>query len=291
MAYNMSGDCMDGFLLINKPKGMTSHDVVFKIKKKFHLDKVGHTGTLDPFASGLLILCLGKATKLAYQFSNLGKTYQGTIEFGKHYDTYDTTGQILKSNDIIVKEEMIIQEMDEMKGTYEQLPPMYSAIKIKGRKLYDLAREGKDVERETRKVDIYDFAMTKKLNENQYQFFTSVSKETYIRSLAVDLAERLKTYAALSELERLSIGNYSLNDAKTIENTIKDDIISLEMYFKDIQQITLNDYMIKLVKNGIYLDDRQITTDKPFIVCDENHTMIAYYEVVGNLQYKPILVF
>jgi len=287
----MSGDYMDGFLFINKPKGMTSHDVVYKIKKKFHLDKVGHTGTLDPFASGLLILCLGKATKLAYLFSNLDKSYQGTIEFGKHYDTYDTTGQIVKTSDTTVKKEIVMQEMDKMKGSYEQLPPMYSAIKIKGRKLYDLAREGKDVERETRKVEIHDFMMTQKLDENQYQFFTSVSKGTYIRSLAVDLAERLKTYGALCELERLSIGNYSLNDAKTIENVTKDDMISLEIYFKDIQKITLNDYMIKLVKNGIYLDDRQIATDKPFIVCDENHAMIAYYEVVENLQYKPILIF
>jgi tRNA pseudouridine55 synthase len=282
---------MDGFLLINKPKGLTSHDVVFKIKKKLHVDKIGHTGTLDPFACGLLILCLGKATKLAYMFSDLDKAYEGTIVFGKHYDTYDTTGQIMDEKEPLFNEEDLKNAMVSLKGRYQQLPPMYSAIKVDGQKLYQLARKGLDVERDTREVQIYEFDMKSKLSTNQFGFYTSVSKGTYIRSLAVDLAKKLNTFAALSSLNRLSIGNYHLNDAKTIENVEPKHLISLNDYFKTYPKIALNDYMIKLVKNGVYLDERQTTINKPFIVIDEHNQMIAFYDVIGLNKYKPMLIF
>jgi len=282
---------MDGFLLINKPKGMTSHDVVFKIKKKFHLDKVGHTGTLDPFASGLMILCLGKATKLAYLFSNLSKSYDGTIVFGNHYDTYDTTGLVEQTKIVELKSNEISSAMNHFIGTYDQLPPMYSAIKIKGKKLYEFARQGIEVERNTRQVEIFDYKMLKFINRLKCTFITSVSKGTYIRSLIVDLAEQLNTYAALETLNRLTVGSYSLNYAKTLEEVTKNDMISLEMYFKDYPVVVLNEYLIKLVKNGVYLDERQIETDQPFVVYDENLQMIAYYEVKNINQYKPVLIF
>ncbi len=282
---------MDGFFLLNKSKGMTSHDAVFKMKKKFHLDKIGHTGTLDPFASGLLILCVGKATKLAYLFSNLDKTYEGTIVFGNHYDTYDTTGKMIESNDTQISESDIKEAMKVMIGSYEQMPPMFSAIKQNGKKLYELARQGLDIERETRLVQINDFHMTSKFEANKCAFFSSVSKGTYIRSLAVDLAEKLGTYGALDALNRLSIGRYSILNSKKIEEITKDDMISLDIYFKDFPRIVLNDYLIGLVKNGVYLDDRQIITEKPFVVCDESHKMIAYYEVKSENLYKPVLIF
>ncbi len=282
---------MDGFLLINKPKGLTSHDVVFKIKKKFNLDKVGHTGTLDPFASGLMILCLGKATKLAYLFSNLDKSYEGTIVFGNHYDTYDTTGKIEKTKIMELNKKQIDSAMQGLIGSYDQLPPMYSAIKIKGQRLYDLARQGINVERDTRLVEIADFKMIDYINSLKCTFLVSVSKGTYIRSLVVDLAEKLDTYAALETLNRLTVGCYTLTYAKSIEEVEKDDMITLEILFKDYQSVVLNDYLIKLVKNGIYLDDRQITTDQPFVVYNENHEMIAYYEVINTNQYKPVLIF
>ncbi|MBU1094047.1 MAG: tRNA pseudouridine(55) synthase TruB [Firmicutes bacterium] len=282
---------MDGFFLVNKQKGMTSHDVVFKMKKKFHLDKIGHTGTLDPFASGLLILCTGKATKLAHLFSNLDKVYEGSIAFGNHYDTYDTTGSIVETKDSIINQPQVEQAMKDMIGSYDQLPPMYSAIKQNGRKLYELARQGLDVKRETRLVSIYEFKMISLLENNTCSFLASVSKGTYIRSVAVDLAEKLDTYAALDQLKRLSVGKYSLQNSKSIEDITKDDMISLEQFFKDFPSITLNDYLIGLVKNGVYLDERQVITDHPFIVYDENHQMIAYYEVKAENQYKPVLIF
>lgn len=282
---------MDGFFLVNKAKGMTSHDVVFQIKKKFHLDKIGHTGTLDPFASGLLILCVGKATKLAYLFSNLDKAYEGTIVFGNHYDTYDTTGTIISTKDVNFGIKELNDTVKHMIGSYMQMPPMYSAIKHNGKKLYELARQGLDVVRESRLVQIYDFKLINQLDSNRYSFSTVVSKGTYIRSLAVDLAEKLHTFAALERLNRLSIGIYTIENSKSIEELSKNDIISLELFFQDYPKIILNEYMIGLVKNGVYLDDRQIVTDQPFIVFNENNQMIAYYEVKAEKLYKPVLIF
>jgi tRNA pseudouridine55 synthase len=282
---------MDGFLLINKPVGLTSHDVVYRIKKKFHIDKIGHTGTLDPFASGLLILCLGKATKLAYLFSNLDKAYEGKVVFGNHYDTYDTTGTIVNSNNIHVNEEDLQKAVSSMIGTYDQVPPMYSAIKKDGKKLYELARAGIEIERESRTVTIDEFIITSPLIHHEFSFHLHVSKGTYIRSIAVDLAEKLGTFAALSELRRVNVGKYTILHAKNIEDIDKNDIISLDNYFQDTPSIVLNEYMIKLVKNGIYLDQRQVDTDKPFLVKNEALETIAYYEVVSKNSYKPILIF
>ena len=282
---------MDGFLFIDKPVGLTSHDVVSRIKRKFKLDKVGHTGTLDPFASGLLILCLGKATKLAYLFSDLDKSYEGTIVFGKHYDTFDTTGKILKHHEIPLHEADIKDKMKTFIGGYEQVPPMYSALKIDGQKLYDLARKGEEIERETRRVEINRFEMTSPFENHACRFIADVSKGTYIRSLAVDLATKLGSLAALSQLRRLSVGKYHINDAQTIESVSLDHILKLEDFFLETPSIELNDYMIKLVKNGVYLDDRQIKTDSPFIVKDQSQNMIAYYTPCDGYIYRPVVIF
>ncbi|MDY0295667.1 MAG: tRNA pseudouridine(55) synthase TruB [Acholeplasmataceae bacterium] len=282
---------MDGFLFIDKPIGMTSHDVVAKIKRKFKFDKIGHTGTLDPFASGLLILCIGKATKLAYLFSDLDKKYEGTLVFGNHYDTYDTTGKILKKDHPSLHEDDIKQKMASFIGSYDQLPPMYSAIKIDGEKLYDIARRGEEIDREKRLVHIYQFDMIHGLEQNACDFICHVSKGTYIRSLAVDLAAKLHTLGALSRLRRLQVGSYTVEQAKTIEEVTLDDLMSLDVFFEHTQSIVLNDYMIKLVKNGIYLDERQIKTTTPFVVKNNEGELIAYYIVNDVNQYRPVVIF
>ncbi|PKK92996.1 MAG: tRNA pseudouridine(55) synthase TruB [Tenericutes bacterium HGW-Tenericutes-6] len=282
---------MDGFLLINKPVGMTSHDVVFHIKRKLHLDKVGHTGTLDPFASGLLILVVGKATKLAHLFSHLDKDYEGTILFNKHYDTYDVTGKLIDQKEMKLNLNDVKNKMLSMVGHYHQLPPMYSALKVDGQKLYDLARKGIEVERETRLVEIKSFLMTSDIEHDMCDFFASVSKGTYIRTLAVDLGEKLGTYAALKHLNRLRVGTYHLKDAKSLDDVDSSDLIPLSSFFKYYPSIVLNDYMIKLVRNGVYLDERQIKTDQDFIVKDLEGHMVAYYEVIKENTYKPVLIF
>jgi tRNA pseudouridine55 synthase len=282
---------MDGFLLINKAKGMTSHDVVYRVKRKLKIDKIGHTGTLDPFASGLLILCIGKATKLQSLFLNLDKSYEGVIELGKHYDTLDVTGTIVEEKEVHLKEDDVLKGVLSFNRSYEQLPPMYSALKVNGKKLYELARKGIEIERVKRLVNIYDFKMTSPYVNQSFSFFASVSKGTYVRSLASDLAEELNTLGALSKLNRLTIGNYCVEQAKIIEEVEISDIISLDTYFKDFPSIILSEYLIKLVKNGVYLDQRQLITDQSFIVKDQLGNMVAYYEVIGEHLYKPILNF
>ncbi|RJX26159.1 MAG: tRNA pseudouridine(55) synthase TruB [Acholeplasma sp.] len=282
---------MDGFLLINKPVGWTSHDVVSRIKRQFHFPKVGHTGTLDPFASGLLILCLGKATKLAYLFSELDKIYTGTILFGVSYDTLDTTGKCLETRSVNIKEEEIIESMQSFIGTYAQIPPMFSALKVEGKKLYDLARQGIEITRDARDVMIYEFIPTSPFIDQKLSFLAHVSKGTYIRTLAYDLAQKLGNIAALESLHRLSVGSYSVLDAKTIEDVTTDDIITLDQFFKDTPCLVLNDYMIRLVQNGVYLDQRQTTTHQPFIVKDEKGHMIAYYTVTSEGIYAPVIIF
>ena len=281
---------MDGFLLIDKPIGLSSHDVVYQVKKKLHLNKVGHTGTLDPFASGLLILCVGKATKLADLFSSLDKKYEGTIIFNKHYDSYDVTGKIVSEKEMELSEQTIKKVAQSMIGTYEQYPPMFSAIQINGQRLYDLARKGIEIDRPARTVHVYQFNLGK-LNHEEIDFQTHVSKGTYIRSLAVDLAIKLDTYAALKTLRRTTIGNYEVKNAKSINDISIDDLITVNTYFKDYKTLALDDYMIRLVKNGIYLDERQIITDQPFIVVDKDEHMVAYYIVVEENKYKPAFIF
>ncbi|MBN2268072.1 MAG: tRNA pseudouridine(55) synthase TruB [Acholeplasmataceae bacterium] len=282
---------MDGFLYVDKPVGMTSHDVVAIVKKKLKLDKVGHTGTLDPFASGLMILCVGKATKLAYLFSNCDKTYTGTMHFGVHYDTYDVTGKLLEISDKHIELHEIENAMKSMVGTYNQLPPMYSAIKKDGQKLYELARKGMDIEREKREVHIHSFEITSGLIDNSVNFAVSVSKGTYIRSLAVDLAEKMNHIAALSALKRTKVCDISVLDAHQLDDIKLEDIMPLNTYFKGFPRVLLNDYMINLVRNGVYLDERQLITENPFIVVNEKGDFIAYYEVIEPNKYKPIIVF
>lgn len=278
---------MNGILLINKPKGLTSHDVVYRVKRKLNLSKVGHTGTLDPFATGLLILLIGKATKLAFLFDDLDKSYDGTIIFGKEYDTNDNTGEVLYEKEVSFTKDELLEQMKSFMPSYNQLPPTYSAIKVGGVKAYEAARNGRDIELKTRHINIYNFDL---LDEVNYKFMAHVSKGTYIRSLARDLGYKLNTYGALSQLNRLTIGKYHVNQAKSIEDITLDDLISDEALFKGIRTLMLNDYMVKLVKNGVYLDERQTTDSRPFIVVDSKGNKIAYYEKVEK-DFRPLYVF
>lgn len=281
---------MSGFFLIDKPTGMTSHDVVRYVKRQFNFKKVGHTGTLDPFASGLLIVCVERATKIADLLSAKNKAYTGTIVLGKHFDTYDTTGQVLDEKDFAFSKAQLEQKMKHFVGSYYQLPPMHSAIKINGQKLYHLAHQGKTIDRPKRLVHIHAFDLLS-FDNHQINFYAHVSKGTYMRSLAVDLAEQLDTLGALSVLRRTSIGNYQLADAKPLKALQLTDMIPLTDYFKNFPKVTLDNYMIKLVKNGVVLDERQTTLEEPFVICDETGTFIACYKPIAKHQYKPLIIF
>lgn len=274
---------MDGIFLVDKPSGLTSHDVVFKIKKQFKLNKVGHTGTLDPFATGLLIILVGKATKLAFLFDELDKQYSGQITLGQAYDTDDVTGRVIDQRSVDFTKSMLEEVVQSMQPNYMQTPPNYSAIKKDGIKAYDAARMGQALQLSPRLVEIYAFNY--EINDTIIDFNTHVSKGTYIRSIARDIGLKLNTYGALKTLRRTAIGNYAIEHAKALTQLSKNDLIDHRLLFRNIPKLKLNDYLIKLVKNGVKLDERQITTDKPFVVVDQHDQMIAYY-VPDNNAYK-----
>ncbi|WP_144658579.1 tRNA pseudouridine(55) synthase TruB [Candidatus Phytoplasma pini] len=285
---------MDGFFLINKEQNMSSHSVVASIKKKFNFKKVGHTGTLDPFACGLLIVLVNNATKLAFLFENLDKTYEGVMLFHEKYDTLDITGKLLERKENNLSQKIVQESFDCFhQKIYFQKPPMYSAIKIKGKKMYNLARQNIHVDIPSRKVHIYDLKILSNLNQNKICFKTRVSKGTYVRSLARDIGYSMNTYGALQNLTRTKIGFYDLFFAKTIFSISLKDLISPKELFQNYSKIVLNDYLIQLVKHGIYLDERQIITHDPFIVLDKNQNWIAYYEPCVNKknQYYPKYFF
>lgn len=282
---------MDGILFINKPAGITSFDVVRQAKKVFKTKKIGHTGTLDPFAEGLLILCVNKATKLVSTFLDADKTYQGTVVLGSHYDTYDVTGTITDTNTPNVSKEQLDVVLEGFMGEYYQEPPMYSALKKDGMKLYEYARKGIEIEREKRLVNIKNISLIEPLKDNQFKISVQSSKGTYIRSLAVDIAEKLGTYGALKTLNRTHIDKYSLSMSVDLDKLQQSDLVSLEEHFKDLPRVELNEYLIKLVKNGIQLDERQTNLRRDFIVTDDKGNMIAYYDMVLEDKYKPVIIF
>ncbi|WP_334331120.1 tRNA pseudouridine(55) synthase TruB [Candidatus Phytoplasma prunorum] len=283
---------MEGFFLVYKKKFVTSHDVVKQIKKKFNFLKVGHSGTLDPSAEGLLIIFVNKATKLAFLFENLDKKYKGTFIFNQKYDTLDISGKMIACNNNVISDEQIQRSFDKFhKKKYLQKPPMYSSIKIEGQKMYNLARKNIIIEIPKREVIVYSLFKTSLVYNNQVDFLTHVSKGTYVRSLASDIASAMNTYGALKKLKRISIGNYLLKDAKTIEQISLKDLIMVETLFLNYDELILNDYLINLVKNGIYLDQRQIITNKPFIVKNNKKKWVAYYEVIFQNVYAPKYFF
>lgn len=204
---------MFGFININKPKGITSHDVVAILRRILKIKQIGHTGTLDPFAEGVLPICIGKATRLI-EFLEDEKAYIGTVQFGKSTDTYDVDGKIINTSEKQITFEDLENALKDFRGEIEQTPPIYSAIKINGKKLYEYAREGKEVEIKPRKVciqklEILSFDEIKQ----QAELFIECSKGTYIRSIANDLGLALQTYGYLTKLVRVKAGKFTLRES------------------------------------------------------------------------------
>ena len=211
---------MDEMLLIDKPVGLTSFGVAARIRRKLSNElgkkvKVGHTGTLDPFASGLMILLTGKECKNANHYSKLDKSYRATICLGKTSTTGDIEGEIKDVSSIVPSKEEVEKAVSEFIGEIIQTPPIYSAIKIDGKRAYDLARKGKDFEMPSRKVTIYSIKILS-YTYPELVIETKVSSGTYIRTLASDIGDKLKTGAYTKELRRLTVGKYNVKDAKTL---------------------------------------------------------------------------
>lgn len=209
---------MDGILIVDKPPRMTSHDVVNFMRRKFGLKKVGHSGTLDPMASGVLVILIGRATKLSSQFINEDKEYEAILTLGIVTDTGDCTGEVIRNSfsTIQYSREKLERIFAEFEGEIEQIPPMVSALKYKGTRLYKLARQGIQIKRKARKVNILKLQITD-VNLPQVSFKVGCSKGTYIRSLGEDIGQRLGCGGSLSRLRRIRSGSFSLKEAVSLE--------------------------------------------------------------------------
>ena len=208
---------MNGIIIVNKEPGFTSHDVVAKLRGILHFKKIGHTGTLDPDAEGVLPVCVGKATKVCDLLTDRDKTYTAVVKLGVTTDTLDMTGEILSRAAVSVTEDALRAVLREFTGELEQVPPMYSAIKVNGKRLYELARQGKEVERQARRVVIHRLILTESdLPEDEFTIEITCSKGTYIRALCRDIGERLGCGAAMKHLVRTRVGDFCLPDALTL---------------------------------------------------------------------------
>lgn len=245
---------MDGIIIINKPKGYTSHDVVNKIRKIYNTKKVGHTGTLDPNATGVLPILIGKATKLSEYLMEHDKTYIATIKLGEKRDTGDSEGEVIETKDTKTpSKEAVENVLNSFLGKQLQTPPAYSAIKIQGKKLYEYAREGKQIEIPKREIEIYSINL-KNIKDLEIEFMVSCSKGTYIRTLCEDIAMKLETIGYMKELIRTKVDKFSIDEAYTIEeleeNKENVHIISIEELFAENAKIILNEEKLRLFLNG-----------------------------------------
>ena len=248
---------MDGIIVINKQKKCTSHDVVRKVKKILN-EKVGHTGTLDPNATGVLPLLVGKGTQISKYLINHDKTYEAVLKLGKKTDTADVEGQIIETKEVQpsnLEKANVEKVLKTLIGKQEQIPPIYSAIKVKGKKLYEYARHGEQVEIEPRKIEIYDLQLIH-IENQEIIFKVHCSKGTYIRTLCEQIAEKLDTLGYMKELKRTQVGEFSIENSITIEkleNDIEKYFITFEKYFEKYPKINLNSKRLQLFLNGVQL--------------------------------------
>jgi len=249
---------MDGVIIINKPKGYTSHDIVNIIRKELNTKKVGHTGTLDPNATGALPILIGKATKISKYLMEHKKTYVATIKLGEKRDTGDIEGNIIEK-DLSLKPIRIDKLQEVLKsflGKQKQIPPIYSAIKIDGKKLYEYARKGQTVDIKPRDIEIYNINL-RSYKEDEIVFETECSKGTYIRVLCEDIAKEIGTIGYMKELQRIAVDKFKLEESIELKNLNQEmaeqKLITIENIFKDKEKIELNDRKLELFLNGVQL--------------------------------------
>lgn len=242
---------MNGIIIIDKEKGITSRDVVNIASKKLNTKKIGHTGTLDPIATGVLVLCIGKATKISELITSYDKTYLATIKLGIETDTLDITGVTIKEQEPpLLTEKKILEVLDSFLGVAEQEVPSYSAVKIKGKKLYEYARKNIEIELPKRKIEVYNIKLIDYKN-NLITFQVKVSKGTYIRSLIKDICLKLKTIGTMSDLRRLTQGDFLIEQAIKIEELDdKTNFISINEALKKIQFEVVFGEKEAAIKNG-----------------------------------------
>lgn len=241
---------MNGIIVIDKPKGKSSNQVVGAVKKLFNQKKVGHLGTLDPLATGVLPICLGKATKLFDYFLTKTKTYVAQFTFGQTTDTLDSEGQVLESCDFVPSISQINQVLPSFIGELDQMPPKYSAKSVNGVRAYELARKGIEFDLKPKKVCIFKFELTRQISSNVFEFLIDCSSGTYIRSLARDLAQKCGSLAYMNGLRRTRTGQFKIEQAVTLENVSVSDIISLDKILSSHKKIVVDAVNFDKLKNG-----------------------------------------
>ncbi len=290
---------MDGILIVNKPKEFTSHDVVAKVKKMCKV-KVGHTGTLDPMATGVLPLLLGKGTKLSEYLVNHNKIYEAVIKLGEKTDTLDSEGKVIEQKEVDLKNlniENIKNILQSMVGKQKQTPPIYSAIKVNGKKLYEYARSGLQVEIPQREIEIYNIELIE-INETlkTISFRVHCSKGTYIRTLCEEIAKKLNTVGYMKELNRTRVGNFDISEAVTLqdleannEEYLNKHIITIPHFFEEYPIIYLNKQEIQMLLNGVKLQKN--IANGLYQVQNENKEFIGIGIVTNNILKRKLMIY
>ncbi len=290
---------LSGFINIYKEKGFTSHDVVNIVRNKLNKTKTGHTGTLDPDAEGVLPLCIGKATKLADYVSANIKEYRAEITLGITTTTEDIWGEVLERKEAELSDSDIIAAIKSFEGEYAQKPPMYSAVKVNGRKLYELAREGKEIERKTRLIHIYEIKDIEKTGDGRFVFSVLCSKGTYIRTLCSDIGKRLGCGGCMSSLTRTRSGSFYIEDSIKIDEfrrlaeagDIEKIIISMDSVLQDYRKVTASENADKYIQNGNKISvgflDSPAEEGEMLRVYDSHGRLAGIYKVTGEYA-KPV---
>ena len=291
---------MNGILIINKEKGCTSHDIVYKVKKIFN-EKVGHTGTLDPLAEGVLPILIGKGTLCSKYLINHDKKYVVNLALGQKTETADLEGKIIEEKNIPDKsltQSKIEKVLKSFIGKQQQMPPIYSAIKVNGKKLYEYARKGQNVEIKPREIEIYDIKlMNIDAQKKQIQFEVFCGKGTYIRSLCEDIAEKLETVGYMESLKRIQVGDFKIEESSKIQELeenkedikyLESKIISVEEIFKNKEKIKLDDKKMQLFLNGVKITQNQ--ENDIYRIYDKNEKFIGIGIVQDKLLKRDIIL-
>ncbi len=279
---------MDGIFNIYKEKGFTSHDVVAVVRKTIHMKKVGHTGTLDPDAEGVLPICVGRATKLSDIIMDGRKSYRAVLRLGITTTTEDASGEVLETRPVEFDEEKICRAALSFIGKQEQIPPMYSAIKVNGKKLYELAREGKEIERKARLIEIYDIRIRRFLPPDAVELDVDCSKGTYIRTLCADIGKALGCGGHMAELLRTAAGAFTIENSVRLsqlkewaeQGQAENHLLSMEQALREFRKIRIAERFTKLLVNGARLPEYSFAEQGGAFAEGET---VAVYDSAGNL--------
>ena len=295
---------MDGIFNIYKEKGFTSHDVVAIVRRTIHMKKVGHTGTLDPDAEGVLPVCVGKATKLSDVIMDGRKSYRAMLRLGITTTTEDASGEVLETKEVDFNEDRIREVVASFIGKLEQVPPMYSAVKVNGKKLYELAREGKEIERKSRTIEVYDIRIRQFLPPDRVEIDVDCSKGTYIRTLCSDIGKALGCGGHMAELLRTATGAFSLENAIKLDELkalaeqekVEEVMLTMEDALIDFPVVKVSEKSAKFLYNGGKIQER-FFTEKPasykegdiVATYDHENNLVGLYEIKKEEDYfiKP----